>query len=71
MTYIPFGGGPHKCVGVRFAMTEMKIALAKLLQKYEIMPVPQTKLNFRPGDIMFLNYSKLNLKLCYVVNELV
>ena len=62
-TCIPFGGGPRKCIGLRFAMTEMKIALAKLLQKFEIVLVPETKLDFKTGDFSFLSYSKLEVKI--------
>ena len=62
-SYIPFGGGPRKCIGIRFAMAEMKIALAKLLQKYEIVPVPQTKLDFKVGDPAFLSYSEVEVKI--------
>ena len=62
-SYIPFGGGPRKCIGLRFAMTEMKIALAKLLQKFEIVLVPETKLDFKTGDFSFLSYSKLEVKI--------
>ena len=34
MAWIPFGAGPRCCLGVRFALLEAKIALAKLLMKY-------------------------------------
>ena len=30
-----FGGGPRICIGMRFAMEEMKITLAKLLSNFE------------------------------------
>lgn len=33
--FIPFGGGPRRCIGAAFAMYEMKIALATLLRQYE------------------------------------
>lgn len=33
--FIPFGGGPRRCIGAAFAMYEMKIALATLLRRYE------------------------------------
>ena len=33
--YIPFGTGQRMCIGNNFAMMEMKIALAMLLQNFE------------------------------------
>ena len=61
--YLPFGGGPRKCIGLRFAMIEIKLALAKLLQKYCIVAVPETKLDFFNGDIMLLSYPEVKVKL--------
>lgn len=34
--FLPFGGGPRKCVGDQFALLESTIALSMLLQKYNI-----------------------------------
>lgn len=34
--FLPFGGGPRKCVGDQFALMESTIALAMLLQKFEV-----------------------------------
>ena len=33
--YIPFGGGPRKCLGEHFAMLEMQLVLALFLRGYE------------------------------------
>jgi cytochrome P450 len=34
--YLPFGAGSHFCLGMRFAMLELKIVLASVLQRYRL-----------------------------------
>jgi cytochrome P450 len=34
--FLPFGGGPRKCVGDQFALMESTIALTLLLQKFDV-----------------------------------
>lgn len=39
--YIPFGGGPHICLGNGLAMMEAVLLLAALLQQYHIAVLPE------------------------------
>lgn len=34
--FLPFGGGPRRCVGDQFALMESTIALALLLRKFDV-----------------------------------
>lgn len=34
--FLPFGGGPRKCIGDQFALMESTVALAVLLQKFDV-----------------------------------
>ncbi|TVZ25768.1 hypothetical protein JM83_0698 [Gillisia sp. Hel_I_86] len=36
--YAPFGAGPRKCIGNNFAMFEMIIAIAEMVENYKISP---------------------------------
>ncbi|PRD21810.1 UNVERIFIED_CONTAM: Cytochrome P450 3A8 [Trichonephila clavipes] len=41
--FMPFGAGPRNCVGMRFALVEVKVCLAYVLSNFKIKKSPQTK----------------------------
>jgi cytochrome P450 len=43
--YSPFGGGSRMCIGASFAMMEIKIVLAMLLQRFRMQLVPNARLD--------------------------
>lgn len=47
--FMPFGFGPRICIGKRLAITEMKIALAKLLRAFILVKCDKTKVGTREG----------------------
>ncbi|OXB82762.1 UNVERIFIED_CONTAM: hypothetical protein H355_000460 [Colinus virginianus] len=41
-TFLPFGAGPRNCIGMRFALLVMKVALVVLLQNFSFKPCKDT-----------------------------
>ena len=59
-----FGEGPRTCIGMRFAMTEMKIAIAKLLLLFSFEDEPGvTKLEFDKGSYFLLSYPEMKVRI--------
>ena len=38
-SWVPFGGGTRRCLGASFALTEMRVVLARVLQRAALSPV--------------------------------
>lgn len=41
--FMPFGLGPRSCIGMRFALMEIKITLVKFMLKYKFVQSPETQ----------------------------
>jgi len=41
--FMPFGGGPHKCLGSRFAMLEGKVLAAAVLRSFDLALSPELR----------------------------
>ncbi|XP_068178052.1 cytochrome P450 3A40-like isoform X2 [Antennarius striatus] len=42
-TYMPFGAGPRNCIGMRFALVMMKLALVEILQRHSFSVCEETE----------------------------
>ncbi len=43
--YIPFNAGPRMCLGAGFATAEIKLVVARIMQKYRLTVVPQARID--------------------------
>ncbi len=59
--YVPFSAGPRICIGAGFAMMEIKIILAMLLQRYRLEFVPENPID-RAGTIVMKPKQGMSMK---------
>ncbi|KAM3864640.1 cytochrome P450 3A40-like [Diretmus argenteus] len=43
-TYMPFGAGPRNCIGMRFALMMMKLAMVEILQRFSFSVCEETEI---------------------------
>jgi cytochrome P450 family 135 len=53
-TFIPFGGGPRRCIGAAFAVMEMKTVLSTVLQRVELSAPDQRPEQPRPHHVTLI-----------------
>jgi cytochrome P450 len=64
MAYFPFAGGPRKCIGNTFAMVEMPLVVAMIVQRFrlDIVPgwpvFPQPAISLRPRDPLLMRVAR-------------
>jgi cytochrome P450 len=63
--YLPFGAGPHFCLGQHFATIEMALIAAQLIQKFELsleegatLPDPAVDLALKPKTNMYVRFTR-------------
>ncbi|XP_054722244.1 cytochrome P450 3A24-like [Uloborus diversus] len=64
LAYLPFGAGPRNCLGMRFALMEIKMCMSNILRHYRFKRAKNTKvpLEFKNG-MGFLTVDDLPLKI--------
>ncbi|KAK3739512.1 hypothetical protein QZH41_005066 [Actinostola sp. cb2023] len=62
-SYMPFGIGPRQCLGIKFALNEVKTALLTILEKYKFERVPETVKLEHKATVLMLPKNDVVLKI--------
>jgi len=67
-SFLAFGQGPRNCIGMRFAVTEVKVAISHLVRNFRLEPSKKTLIpmefsqatSLKPMGGMFLSLQKIS-----------
>ncbi|KAK5646912.1 hypothetical protein RI129_005376 [Pyrocoelia pectoralis] len=62
--YLPFGEGPRKCIGERFAVMAIKSAIVEILSQFKLQPTLNTppSIHFSPYSFFLSSMEQIPLK---------
>ena len=73
MVYQPFGAGPRNCIGMRFAVLEVKMAICKILDNFNLEMCEHTPVNQTLTDLCSYkfecNFSSTNRFRDFLINR--
>ncbi|KAL4658230.1 cytochrome P450 3A27-like isoform X2 [Arapaima gigas] len=61
-TFLPFGTGPRNCIGMRFALMVVKLAIVKMLQNFDFKTCKETQIPLEV-NVLFQPKQPITLKL--------
>lgn len=61
--WLPFGVGPRHCVGIRFALMELKMCLIHLLCRYKLAAGEQIEKGFQRQERLVIQPDAIYVKL--------
>ncbi|XP_047000056.1 cytochrome P450 6k1-like [Schistocerca americana] len=62
--YLPFGEGPRICIGMRFGLVQVKLAMVHLLSKFSFLPAGEkpSKLRMAPNNLLLTPEGGIELR---------
>jgi len=61
--YMPFGVGPRNCIGMRLALTELKMAAISILRTLKFVICPETKIPLTMDKVVMKSVDGIKLRM--------